>query len=363
MLDFVYYPVSAILWVWHYLFAAAFGPASGLAWVLSVIFLVLTLRAVLFVPFLKQARTQAIVKKLQPEVSRLKQKYKNDRALQAKEMQKLYKANGINSFATLIPMIGQVFVFIGLFHVLRSFDRTAGLSHLPFQATPTPMTPEQNAATPNYVFSATDVQSFLHAKLFGAPLSAILGGSGDLLATVAAVAIPLMLIAAVATHFTARASLNRQEASQIPLMRPLSLWAFPAFALIGGALVPVAILLYFVTNNAWTLAQQHFVYHRLDAEAAAEVARVAAARAESAPKPGAKPQRAPSTPKPGAKPVRAQSGAKPVHAQSVPKPGTEVVHAESVSKPDRTRSTSKSRAKSAHASSASKPGGKPARRR
>ncbi|PXX59273.1 YidC/Oxa1 family membrane protein insertase [Nocardia tenerifensis] len=292
MLDFVYYPVSAILWVWHYVFAAAFGPASGLAWVLSVIFLVLTLRAALFVPFLKQARTQAIVKKLQPKVASLKQKYAGDRTRQATELQKLYKEHGINSFGALIPIIGQLLAFIGLFHVLRSFDRTAASGHLPFQATATPMTPEQNAATPNYVFSAADVQSFLHAKVFGAPLSAILAGSGDLLATVAAVAVPLMLIAAVATHFTARTSMARQEtATALPLMRPLSLWVFPAFALIGGALVPVAILLYFVTNNAWTLAQQHVVYRRLDAEAAAEAARTAKERAQSAPKPGAKPVR------------------------------------------------------------------------
>ncbi|MFD6163181.1 membrane protein insertase YidC [Nocardia sp. NPDC060256] len=322
MLDFVYYPVSAILWLWHYVFAAALGPASGLAWVLSVIFLVLTLRAALFVPFLKQARNQAIVKKLQPDVSKLKQKYKNDRQRQATELQKLYKDNGINSFATLIPMIGQVLAFIGLYHVLRSFDRTAGLGHLPFQAVATPMSPEQNAATPNYVFSATDVQSFLHAKIFGAPLSTILAGSGDLLATVAVVAIPLMLIAAVATHFTARASLARQETpAQLALMRPLTLWAFPAFALIGGAFVPVAILLYFVTNNAWTLAQQHFVYRRLDAEAAAEAEQIATARAQLAPKPGAKPVRTPSAPKVGAKPIRPQSAPKPVRAESAPKVG------------------------------------------
>lgn len=357
MLDFVYYPVSAILWLWHYVFAAAFGPASGLAWVLSVIFLVLTLRAALFVPFLKQARTQAIVKKLQPDVSRLKQKYKNDRKLQATELQKLYKDNGINSFATLIPMIGQVFVFIGLFHVLRSFDRTAGLSHLPFQATPTPMTPEQNAVTPNYVFSATDVQSFLHAKLFGAPLSAILGGAGDLLATVAVVAVPLMLIAAVATHFTARASLGRQETTpQLALMRPLTLWAFPVFTLIGGALVPVAILLYFVTNNAWTLAQQHFVYHRLDAEAAAEAQRAATVRAELAPKPGAEPTRAPSTPKVGVKPIRSASkvGAKLDRAPSTPKADA---------KPGRTPSTPKVGAKPDRTPSNPEVGAKASRRR
>ncbi|MFI7002114.1 membrane protein insertase YidC [Nocardia sp. NPDC050175] len=334
MLDFVYYPVSAILWLWHYLFAAAFGPASGLAWVLSVIFLVLTLRAALFVPFLKQARMQVIVKKLQPDVSRLKEKYKSDPRRLLTEQRKLNKDNGINSFATLIPLIGQVLAFIGLYHVLRSFDRTAGLRHLPFQAVANPMTPEQNAATPNYVFSATDVQSFLHAKIFGAPLSTILAGSGDLLATVAVIAIPLMLIAAVATHFTARASLTRQEtpAQIAAIMRPLTLWAFPAFALIGGAFVPLAILLYFVTSNAWTLAQQHFVYRRLDAEAAIEAEQTAAARAQLAPKPGAKPIRTPSAPKVGAQPVHPQSAPKPVRAQSAPKPGAKAVRTQSTPK-------------------------------
>ncbi|MFG1795289.1 membrane protein insertase YidC [Nocardia sp. NPDC049149] len=292
MLDFVYYPVSAILWLWHYVFGAALGPASALAWVLSVVFLVLTLRAVLFLPFLRQARTQAMVKKVQSKVDGLKKKYANDRTQQAKEIQKLYKDNGINTFATLIPMIGQVLIFIGLFHVLRSFDRTAAVGHLPFQAIATPMTPEANAMTPNYVFGTADVQSFLQAKIFGAPLSATLFGAGELLATVAAIAVPLMVIAAVATHFTGRASFARQETpAQLALMRPLTLWIFPAGAMIGGAVLPVAILLYFVTNNAWTLAQQHFVYRRLDTEAAAETQRVAAARAATAPKPGAKPVR------------------------------------------------------------------------
>ncbi|WP_280431356.1 membrane protein insertase YidC [Nocardia brasiliensis] len=292
MLDFIYYPVSAILWFWHNAFGFVFGPASGLSWVLAVIFLVLTLRAALFIPFLEQARNQAIVKKLQPKVASLKQKYASDRTRQATELQKLYKDNGVKTFATLIPIIVQLFVFLGLFHVLRSFDRTANLGHPPFQAIKTPMSPEQNAATPNYVFSAADVRSFLHADLFGAPLSRTVVGAGDLLATVAAVAIPLMLIAAIATHFTARASLGRQETpAQFAFMRPLSLWAFPAAALVGGALLPVAILLYFVTNNAWTLAQQHLVYRKLDAEAATEAKLVAAARAATAPKPGAKPVR------------------------------------------------------------------------
>ncbi|WP_433602917.1 membrane protein insertase YidC [Nocardia sp. CA-135953] len=291
MLDFIYYPVSAILWLWHTAFAAVLGPISGLAWVLAVIFLVITLRAALFPPFLKQARTQAAAQRLQPRVKAIQQKYKDDPVRRNTEIQQLYKDNGVNLFSSLVPMIAQVFVFVGLFHVLRSFDRTGTFDYLPFGRTAT-MTAEQNAATANYLFGPGDVQSFLHADLFGAPLSATLGGAGELLSTVAVVALPLMLIASIATHFTARASMDRQTgATQLPFMRTLSLWVFPVAAILGGAVLPVAILLYFVTNNAWTLVQQHFVYRRLDAETADEAERVAATRADAAPKPGVKPKR------------------------------------------------------------------------
>lgn len=291
MLDFIYYPVSALLWLWHTAFAAILGPARGLAWVFAVIFLVITLRAALLLPFLKQARTQAAMQRLQPRVKAIQQKYKDDPVRRNTEIQQLYKDNGVNLFASLIPMIAQVLVFIGLFHVLRSFDRTGTFDYLPVGRTTT-MTAEQNATTANYLFGPSDVQSFLHAELFGAPLSATLAGAGELLSTVALVALPLMLIASVATHFTARASMDRQTGTtQLPFIRTLSLWFFPAAAIIGGALLPVAILLYFVTNNACTLAQQHFVYRRLDTESAAEAKHVAVARANAAPRPGVKPMR------------------------------------------------------------------------
>ncbi|MEV4124468.1 membrane protein insertase YidC [Nocardia sp. NPDC049707] len=283
MLDFIYYPVSALLWLWHTAFAAVLGPASAVAWVLAVIFLVITLRAALLLPFLKQARTQTAMQRLQPRVKAIQQKYKDDPVRRNTEIRQLYKDNGVNLFASLIPMIAQVLVFIGLFHVLRSFDRTGTFDYLPFGRTAT-LTAEQNAATANYLFGPADVQSFLHAELFGAPLSATLAGAGELLSTVALVALPLMLVAAVATHFTARASLDRQTGTtQLPFMRTLSLWALPTAAILGGALLPVAILLYFVTNNACTLAQQHFVYRRLDAESATEATRVAAAPGEGRP--------------------------------------------------------------------------------
>ena len=79
MLDFIYYPVSWILWVWHQVFGAVFGPSSGAAWTLAVVFLVFTLRLILYWPFVKQVRTTRQMQELQPEIKALQKKYANDR--------------------------------------------------------------------------------------------------------------------------------------------------------------------------------------------------------------------------------------------------------------------------------------------
>ncbi|MGW5227515.1 membrane protein insertase YidC [Nocardia niigatensis] len=254
MLDFIYYPVSAVLWLWHTAFASVLGATSGLAWVLAIVFLVMTLRALLIRPFIAQLKFSRALAEMQPKLQEIKRKHAGDREQQALAMQELQKESGVNVLTGFLPIIGQTVVFIGLYHVLRSF---------------------QPGHTENYVFDAGQVQSFLDAKLFGAPLEATLSTAGSSFGTVAAVAIPLMIIAAIATHFTARAAVARQPepaegaaGSQVRIMNTLSQWVFPAGALLVGPVMPIAILLYFVTQNAWTFAQQHLVAARFGPEAA-----------------------------------------------------------------------------------------------
>ncbi|MGV9838453.1 membrane protein insertase YidC [Nocardia niigatensis] len=254
MLDFIYYPVSAVLWLWHTAFASVLGATSGLAWVLAIVFLVMTLRALLIRPFIAQLKFSRALAEMQPKLQEIKRKHAGDREQQALAMQELQKESGVNVLTGFLPIIGQTVVFIGLYHVLRSF---------------------QPGHTENYVFNAGQVQSFLDAKLFGAPLEATLSTAGSSFGTVAAVAIPLMIIAAIATHFTARAAVARQPepaegaaGSQVRIMNTLSQWVFPAGALLVGPVMPIAILLYFVTQNAWTFAQQHLVAARFGPEAA-----------------------------------------------------------------------------------------------
>lgn len=125
-LDFIYYPVSWIMWVWYRLFAFVLGPSNFFAWALSVMFLVFTLRALLYKPFVRQIRTTRQMQELQPQIKALQKKYGKDRQRMALEMQKLQREHGFNPILGCLPMLAQIPVFLGLYHVLRSFNRTTG---------------------------------------------------------------------------------------------------------------------------------------------------------------------------------------------------------------------------------------------
>lgn len=82
MLNFIYYPVSWIMWLWHWLFDAILPSGaewSGIAWALSVVMLVFSLRAILYKPFVKQIRTTRQMQEINPQMQAIRKKYANDR--------------------------------------------------------------------------------------------------------------------------------------------------------------------------------------------------------------------------------------------------------------------------------------------
>ncbi|MGB9302402.1 MAG: membrane protein insertase YidC [Mycobacterium sp.] len=298
-LDIIYYPVSWIMWVWYKLFALALGPSNFFAWALSVMFLVFTLRALLYQPFVRQIRTTRQMQELQPQIKALQKKYGKDRQRMALEMQKLQREHGFNPILGCLPMLAQIPVFLGLYHVLRSFNRTTGgIGQLQMSVT-------QNRATGNYVFSPAEVGHFLDANLFGAPIGASMTQQGGLGAfehfsrpAVIAVGAPVMILAGIATYFNSRASVARQspEAAANPqtaMMNKLALYVFPLGVVVGGPFLPLAIILYWFSNNIWTFGQQHYVFGMIEKEDEAKKQEVIQRRAANAPAPGAKPKRAP----------------------------------------------------------------------
>ena len=213
----------------------------------------------------------------------------------ALEMQKLQREHGFNPILGCLPMLAQIPVFLGLYHVLRSFNRTQG------GFGQTQLSVELNRATGNYVFSPTDVAHFLDANLFGAPLGASMIHTTGLDAftefsrpAVIAVGVPLMILAGIATYFNSRASVARQspEAAANPqtaMMNKLALYVFPLGVVVGGPFLPIAIIIYWVSNNIWTFGQQHYVFNKIEEEEEAKKEEALARRAANGPAPGAKP--------------------------------------------------------------------------
>jgi YidC/Oxa1 family membrane protein insertase len=58
------------------------------------------------------------MQKLQPQMERIKEKYKNDREALNKEIMELYRRNKVNPFGGCLPMLLQIPVFIGLYNAL-----------------------------------------------------------------------------------------------------------------------------------------------------------------------------------------------------------------------------------------------------
>jgi YidC/Oxa1 family membrane protein insertase len=297
-LDYFYYPVSAIMWLWYKAFASFLGETSFLAWTLSVMFLVFTLRAILYNPFVRQIRTTRQMQELQPQIKALQKKYSKDRQRMALEMQKLQREHGFNPILGCLPMLAQIPVFLGLYHVLRCFNRTStGIGQLG-------LSPERNRQLGNYVFSAKDVGHFLDANLFGAPLGATMTQRGTSLEAFAhfsrpaviAVGVPVMVLAGVATYFNSRASVARQSVEaaanpQTAMMNKLALYVFPLGVVVGGPFLPLAIIFYWFANNIWTFGQQHYVFRMIEREEEEKKQEAIERRSANAPAPGAKPKR------------------------------------------------------------------------
>ncbi|HET6482655.1 MAG TPA: membrane protein insertase YidC, partial [Actinoplanes sp.] len=232
-----------------------------------------------------------------------------------------------------LPMFLQIPVFHGLFHTLRR------------------LSPDNQGKT-LYGWTVEQFESATHASLFTAPLPGKFGSSVQELAslqangtTVKIIAGILVLIMMSTTYLTSRQMILKTgwaEDPQQKMIQRLMLYGIPASLLISGALFPIGVIIYWVTNNLFTLAQQQWVLRKFPPPPMANKSGSAPARPSGPPvkKPtaggvapknpvqpgrsgglfGKKAQPEPQTPvvetkavapKPGAKPVNPKKGARP----------------------------------------------------
>ena len=297
MLDWLYTGISWVMARWHALWDMLFGdpPAesglAGLAWVLAIVFLVVTIRLLLFPLFVKQVKSQRAMQELQPELTKLRKQYGSDRQGMAAAQQQIFKERGVNPLAGCLPILPQIPIFLSLFHVLRRLAPGAeGL----------------------YSWSPELTDEAARAKLFGAPISASFDMSGPkeaaILAiadytTIRVVAFVLIVIMCFTTFFTQKQIMSRSGPveGQAATVQKFMLYGMPLSLFVSGFFFPIGVLLYWFTNNLWTLGQQYFILRKLPPPGSD------AAKAKAA---EGKPVIDPRTlaPKPGAKPVRSKPG-------------------------------------------------------
>ncbi|MEZ5460405.1 membrane protein insertase YidC [Dokdonella sp.] len=87
-------------------------------WGFAIILLVILIKAVFFKLSEAQYRSMAKMRKMQPRVAALKERYGDDRAKMNQAMLELYKKEKINPLGGCLPMLVQIPVFLGLYWVL-----------------------------------------------------------------------------------------------------------------------------------------------------------------------------------------------------------------------------------------------------
>ncbi len=85
----------------------------------SVILVTALIKGLLYPMGLRAAKSQKEIQGVQPEIKKIKEKYKNNREVQAKEMMELYRRKGINPFSSILPLFIQLPVLISLFRIFR----------------------------------------------------------------------------------------------------------------------------------------------------------------------------------------------------------------------------------------------------
>jgi YidC/Oxa1 family membrane protein insertase len=95
----------------------------GLTWAWSIVALTVIVRMLLVPVAVRQIHSMQSLQIHAPEMKAIQQRYKSDRQRQSEELMKFYKENKINPYASCLPIVFQIPIFISLFFVLKDFEK------------------------------------------------------------------------------------------------------------------------------------------------------------------------------------------------------------------------------------------------
>ncbi len=226
----------AIDWGWFWFFARPifdllmflFHAAGNFG--LAIICLTFIVRAIMFPVAQKQFQSMAAMRKLQPKMKAVQERFKDDKQRQQQEILKLYQEEKVNPAAGCLPILLQIPVFYALYKCLLV---SVEMRHQPFVlwikdlSAPDPLTP-------------INLFGLLH---FSPP---------------AILAIGVLPILVGLTQFMSM-KLNPQamdpaQQQVFAIMPWMMIFIFAPFA--------AGLQLYWITNNLLTIAQQYWLYRQ-----------------------------------------------------------------------------------------------------
>jgi YidC/Oxa1 family membrane protein insertase len=96
---------------------------AGFSWAWSIVVLTVIVRMLLVPVAIRQIHSMQSLQMHAPEMKAIQQRYKSDRQKQSEELMKFYKENKINPYASCLPIVFQIPIFISLFYVLKDFEK------------------------------------------------------------------------------------------------------------------------------------------------------------------------------------------------------------------------------------------------
>lgn len=209
-----------------------FHDNAGLGWGLSIVFLTFLTRALILPLSITQIRSMRAMQAYAPQIKDLQERYKDDKERQQRELIAFYRENKINPFASCIPLLLQLPVFISLYHLLRSDEFAADVNHAGFL----------------FVQDLTE-------KAHGAELV-------------------VLIILFISTQMAAGLVMSaRVEGAQRLIMFGLPIFFAPFIAT-----TPAGLAVYWISTNIWTLGQQFVVQRFFPAPEAPTMEEIKAAQ-------------------------------------------------------------------------------------
>jgi YidC/Oxa1 family membrane protein insertase len=243
--------VEAILVGFHnVLTALGMDTAAGSTWVLSIVGLVLVVRAALIPIFVRQIKSQRRMMEIAPRLKKIQDKYKGkrdqfSREAMSRETMALYKDTGTNPLSSCLPLLIQMPIFFSLYTVLHNAQQDkVGIGLL------------------NQALST----SFGESALFGAPLKeTFLGATTWEVRLMAGIMVVVMTASQFITQLQIVSKNMSPETKASPMFKQqrMLLYFLPLVFVFSGLSFPLGVMFYWLTSNIWTMVQQFIVIRNM----------------------------------------------------------------------------------------------------